>query len=66
MAASEKKGGRCQPSLPAVHSLRCGLASKNRDKWAEFAHLVENKGGNSLQFRLYGGEEDIRTFGTGR
>jgi hypothetical protein len=60
MAASEKKGERYLPSLPAVHSLQSGLASKNRDKWAEFTHLTENKGVNSLQFRLYGGEGGIR------
>jgi hypothetical protein len=65
MAASEKKGERYQPSLPAVHSLQSGLASKNRDKWAESAHLSENKGANSLRFRLNGGEGGIRTFGTG-
>ena len=65
MAASEKKGERYQPSLPAVHSLQSGLAGKNRDKWAEFAHLAENKRVNSLQFRLSGGARWIRTFGTG-
>ena len=59
MAASEKEGGRNQPSLPAVHSLQSGLASKNREKWAEFAHLVESKGRNSLQSRLSGGESGI-------
>jgi hypothetical protein len=58
-AASEKKGGQYQPSLPAVHSLQSGLASKNRDKWAESAHLAENKGVNSLQFRLYGGARSL-------
>ena len=64
MAASEKKGERYQQSHPAVHSLQSGLASKNRDEWAESAHLAENKGVNSLQFRLYGGEGGIRTPGT--
>jgi hypothetical protein len=38
LAASEKKSERYQPSLPAVHSLQSDLASKNRDKWAEFAN----------------------------
>jgi hypothetical protein len=59
MAASEKKGERYQPSFLAVQSLQSGLASKNRDKWAEFAHLAENKGVNSLQFRLNGGARSL-------
>jgi len=64
MAASEKKGGRMTSAAGAVRSLQSGLASKNREKWAEFAHLVESKGRNSLQCRLSGGGKGIRTSGT--
>ena len=59
MAASEKKGGRMTSAAGAVRSLQSGLASKNREKWAEFAYLVESKGRNSLQSRLSGGADSL-------
>ena len=60
-----REKGRTEPAVsPAVHSLQSRLASKNREKWAEFAHLVESKGRNSLQLRLSGGGRGIRTPGT--
>jgi hypothetical protein len=49
-----------------VCSLQSDLAGQNRENGPKFANLQESKSGNSLYSRLYGGEQDIRTFSTGR
>lgn len=66
IAAAEKKLGLVRATATVVRSPQSGLTSRNREKWAKFASLAEARARFSLQYRLHGGEKDIRTFGTGR
>ena len=49
----------------AGHSLPSSLSSRNREIWPHLADFAVSAGGNSLHFRLAGGEGGIRTLGTG-
>jgi hypothetical protein len=40
------------------------LIGRKSQRWAQFANCGENCGGNSLQSRLSGGDQDIRPLGT--
>jgi len=43
----------------AVHSRQFGLSSRNREIWPHFSDSAASVGGNSLRFRLSGGEGGI-------
>jgi hypothetical protein len=65
MCPPEKSQGKCPPRHRAVHSLQSLLWTKYYEIRACFVYFRVSGGGLSLQFRLRGGEEDIRTLGTG-
>jgi len=60
----EKSQDKGRLRCPAVRSLRSGLFKHNREKLAYFTYFGGEDGGISLQFRLAGGAEWIRTVGT--
>jgi hypothetical protein len=54
-----EQGGWMPATAEAVHSLQSGLSSKNREIWPYLADFAVSAGGNSLHFRLSGGEAGI-------
>jgi hypothetical protein len=51
--------------MPSSPFSKSRLSSTYREKWACVPHFLARSGRFSLQFRLHGGEGDIRTLSTG-
>jgi hypothetical protein len=65
ISAPEKTARSTSSSAKAVRSPQSDLSSRNCEKWPYFAAFQGDKDGNSLRFRLGGGEGVIRTLDTG-